>query len=172
MRDVTASTLRSWLETGDAEIIDVREPAEFAAGHVPGARSVPLGTLRQADLGGTRKLVLVCASGRRSASGCDAIAATATREVHSLDGGMAAWKAAGGAVAGTGKPVMPLDRQVLIAAGSLVLAGVIGSQLVHPGFIWLSAFVGAGLVFAGTTGFCGMALLLAKAPWNQRPARA
>jgi rhodanese-related sulfurtransferase len=128
MRDVNAATLAAWLKAGEADIIDVREPGEFAAGHVPGARSVPLGTIRQADLGGTRKLVLVCASGRRSASGCDAIAATAGREVYSLAGGLSAWKASGGAVEGTGGATTPISRQVLIGAGALILAGLVGGQ--------------------------------------------
>ena len=60
-----------------------------------------------------------------------------------------------------------LERQVRIGAGALVVVGVVLAQMVNPGFVWLSAFVGAGLVFAGVTGFCGMGLLLAKAPWNR-----
>jgi rhodanese-related sulfurtransferase len=68
--------------------------------------------------------------------------------------------------------VISLERQVRIAAGSLVLIGVLLAYFVHPGFIALSAFVGAGLVFAGVTDWCGMGLLLAKLPWNQKPGGA
>lgn len=171
MRQIKAERLKGWLAEGDVEVVDVREPAEFASGHVPGARNVPLGGLKQADLSGTGRLVLVCASGRRSGMGCDAIAGQLAREVYSLDGGTSAWKAAGGAVEGSGRAVMPLDRQVLVAAGGLVVLGFVLSRFVAPAFIWLSAFVGAGLVFAGLTGFCGMALVLARAPWNRHPAR-
>ena len=66
--------------------------------------------------------------------------------------------------------VISLERQVRIAAGAIVLTGVLLACFVHPGFIWLSGFVGAGLVFAGITDFCGMGLLLAKLPWNKRPS--
>jgi predicted branched-subunit amino acid permease len=70
-------------------------------------------------------------------------------------------------VHGTTKAIS-VERQVRIAAGSIVLSGVLLSKFVHPNFVWLSGFVGAGLIFAGITDFCGMGLLLAKAPWNRR----
>jgi len=88
-----------------------------------------------------------------------------------LAGGVDGWAAAGLPLVENRKAPLELMRQVQIVAGSLVLAGVILGFLVHPGFFGLSAFVGAGLTFAGATGFCGMARLLALAPWN-RPARA
>jgi rhodanese-related sulfurtransferase len=97
-------------------------------------------------------------------SGCAALGG----EAMTLAGGMAAWRKAGGPVEGDGGRGIPLDRQVLIVAGVLVLLGVVLAQMVHPGWNALSGFVGAGLVFAGLSGFCGLALLLAKAPWNQR----
>jgi hypothetical protein len=78
-----------------------------------------------------------------------------------------AWEAAGLPVT-RGKKVLSLERQVRVAAGLLVLTGVILGTWVHPGFHGLAGFVGAGLVFAGLTDWCGMAMLLAKMPWNQR----
>lgn len=170
VQTVAPAELTRWLAAGEAVVVDVREPAEFAGGHLPGAVSLPMSGLGAATLPAHRdmKLVLVCATGRRSGMSCDQVAARAEGPVYSLDGGLAAWRAAGGTVEGTGRQVLPLDRQVLIGAGSVVLAGVALGSLVHPGFYGLSAFAGAGLVVAGTTGFCGMALILARAPWNRR----
>jgi hypothetical protein len=68
--------------------------------------------------------------------------------------------------------VISLERQVRIAAGAIVLSGVLLACLVNFNFIWLSGFVGAGLIFAGITDFCGMGLLLAKMPWNKRKSLA
>lgn len=174
VQTVTATTLSQWLAAGDALVVDVREPAEFAGGHIPGSLSVPMSRLGDTDMpaAGSRRLVLVCASGRRSEMSCGKVADKTGGVVHSLDGGLAAWRQAGGAVQGTGRAVLPLDRQVLIGAGSVVLAGVGLGALVHPGFYALSAFAGCGLIVAGTTGFCGMALILARAPWNRAPRPA
>jgi rhodanese-related sulfurtransferase len=171
---VTAATLSRWLAADEALVVDVREPAEFAGGHIPGSLSVPMAKIGDIDLGalGSRKLVLVCASGRRSEMSCARIADRAPASVHSLTGGLAAWRAEGGGVEGTGLNVLPLDRQVLVGAGSVVLTGIGLGALVHPAFLALSAFAGAGLIIAGTTGFCGMALILARAPWNRAPKAA
>lgn len=171
MREIDAATAMSWLAKGGARIVDVREPAEFASEHIRGAQSLPLGQIgavRIAPQAG-EKLILVCASGRRSGMACERLAAEGM-EVYSLTSGLSGWKSAGGSVETSTRKVIPLERQVLLGAGFLVLTGVILSFLAHPNWIALSAFVGAGLMFAGLTGFCGMALLLARAPWNQRGA--
>jgi rhodanese-related sulfurtransferase len=84
-----------------------------------------------------------------------------------LEGGFGAWLEAGLPVHRHARAPLPLMRQVQIAAGSLVLLGVLLSQTVAPGWIWLSGFVGAGLIFAGVSGFCGMARLLGVMPWNR-----
>jgi rhodanese-related sulfurtransferase len=172
-QSVDARTLRSWIAAGEAVVVDVREPAEFAGGHIPGAVSLPLTRLAREPLPdiGERRLVLVCASGRRSAAGCETLEARDGRPVWSLAGGTAAWQQDGGQVAREGRGVIPLERQVLAAAGLMVLAGMLLGTLVHPGFYAIAAFVGAGLTVAGLTGFCGMALLLARAPWNGGAAR-
>jgi rhodanese-related sulfurtransferase len=172
---ISGAGLRERLAANSATVIDVREPGEFAGGHVPGSINVPLSRLPShafSDLAG-REIVLVCASGRRSGRGCDALAALpalAGVKVSSLDGGVGSYTAAGGTLARTGKGVIPIERQVFAIAGFLVLMGVLLGSAVHPAFYAVSAFVGAGLMVAGLTGFCGMALLLAKAPWNQRAA--
>jgi rhodanese-related sulfurtransferase len=173
MREIDAATAMKWLTKGEARILDVREPAEFSSEHIRGAQSLPLSQLGAMRIAppGAQKLVLVCASGRRSGMACERLAAEGV-EAYSLSGGLMGWKSAGGSVDASARKVIPLERQVLLGAGFLVLTGVILSLLVHPNWIALSAFVGAGLMVAGLTGFCGMALLLARAPWNQRGAEA
>jgi rhodanese-related sulfurtransferase len=172
MREIDASAAMAMVRAGEAVVVDVREPAEFASGHLPGAHNIPLGQLSGARLEPEpgKTLLLVCASGMRSARGCASLGPEAS--AVSLAGGVKAWRAAGGEVEGSGATVIPLDRQVLIAAGALVLFGVLMAVFVNPRWMLLPGFVGAGLVFAGLSGFCGMAMLLAKAPWNRRAERA
>lgn len=155
--------------TSDAVWLDVRTPLEHREAHIDGGRLVPLDSL---DAGGLarevadRKTVVVCRSGNRAKQAAERLAAAGCREVLVLDGGMLAWQAAGLPVT-RGQKAMSLERQVRVAAGLLVVAGVGMGTWVHPAFYGLSAFVGAGLVFAGLTDWCGMGLLLAKAPWNK-----
>lgn len=153
-------------------LLDVRTPLEHQEVNLPQAKLIPLDELDPADLvkkeGAERELVVICRSGGRAKKAADKLAAAGMSNVCILDGGMLAWTAAGMPVA-RGRKVMSLERQVRIAAGGMALAGVILGTWVHPGFYGLSAFVGAGLVFAGITDWCGMGLLLAKAPWNKAP---
>jgi rhodanese-related sulfurtransferase len=166
---ISATDLISMTARGEALVIDVREPGEFESGHIASAVSVPLARLGLDEMSVPhgKTLVLVCASGRRSASGCEVVAKRLDGAVYSLDGGMNAWRAAGGTVVGRSRSVLSIDRQVQVIAGLLVLSGVVFGFTLHPGFFALSGFVGAGLTFAGLSGFCGMARVLALAPWNQ-----
>jgi rhodanese-related sulfurtransferase len=151
-------------------LVDVRTPAEFAAEHLAGAQSIPLerldDTVVDALARASSRCVLICASGRRARAAREKLAAAGAGAVSVLEGGMAAWVQAGLPVV-RGKGVISLERQVRIAAGLLVLAGVLLGRMVHPAFYALSGLVGTGLVFAGITDWCGMALLLARMPWNQ-----
>ncbi|MGF1583558.1 MAG: rhodanese-like domain-containing protein [Gemmataceae bacterium] len=153
------------------DLIDVRTPVEFREIHVPFARNVPLDTLRPADLMGHRNgnaeepLYVICRSGKRAQMACEKILAAGYPNIVSVDGGTDAWAQSGLPVV-RGKKAMSLERQVRVAAGSLVLIGL-GLGFLHQGFLALSAFVGAGLVFAGITDTCGMGILLSKMPWNQ-----
>jgi len=164
---ISAHDLADQLATKGVTVIDVREPMEYASGHINGSLNIPLARIAQADLP-RGPLVLVCQSGNRSAKGVQ----TLLRQSHphpitDLEGGIPSWQQAGLPVRRLANAPLPLMRQVQIAAGSLVLLGLILSNLVAPAWILLSWFVGAGLVFAGVSGFCGMARLLALMPWNR-----
>ena len=155
------------------DLIDVRTPAEYAEVHAEGARLVPLDRLDVKALLASRQgapddpIYFLCRSGARAAKACEALGAAGFTHVLSVEGGTEAWIAAGLPVVRGTRKTIGLERQVRIAAGLLVLLGVVLGWLVHPVAYALSAFVGAGLVFAGVTDTCGMGLLLAKMPWNQ-----
>ncbi|SNR69856.1 rhodanese-like domain-containing protein [Blastococcus mobilis] len=155
----------------DPTLIDVRTPAEFEAGHIPGAVNIPLDELRGQldDLRGVlhdSDVVLVCRSGARAGQAQQALQAAGLSSSAVLSGGIVDWEKTGGPV-NRGRQVWDLERQVRFGAGSLVLTGILGS-LVAPKMKWLSGFVGGGLVFAAVTNTCAMGMALAKMPWNRR----
>jgi rhodanese-related sulfurtransferase len=148
-------------------VIDVREPIEYAGGHIAGSLNIPLARLCSSDLP-PGPLVLVCQSGNRSAKGVQTLRDRNHPDpVADLEGGLPAWQEAGMPILRNHQAPLPLMRQVQIAAGSLVLLGLVLSSTVAPAWILLSWGVGAGLVFAGVSGWCGMARLLARMPWNR-----
>lgn len=156
-----------------AELIDVRTPAEFAAQHAVGAHSLPLDQLNAAAFlserkgKGTRPIYLLCQGGKRATMAAEKLAAAGCGDAVVVEGGTTAWAAAGLPCESSGRKVMSLERQVRIAAGALVLGGVLLGWCVHPLFVWLSGFVGAGLMFSGISDTCTMGMLIAKMPWNQ-----
>ena len=171
MRTVNVATLKEWLAKGEVVLIDVREPAEHAAQNIPEAKLVPLAELCKDKIPGLtgKKLVIHCQAGMRGQRACEKILAEdPCLEVYNLEGGISAWLQSGCASGGSGQCFIPLDRQVLLLAGSFVLMGSLLGYFVSPKFFLLSVFFGLGLMVAGLTGFCGGALLLAKAPWNQK----
>ena len=112
----------------------------------------------------------MCRTGRRSAEAQKKLTARGFADVTNVAGGFEAWKKENLPFERDENAPWALERQVRFAAGLLVLTGVLSSVFVHPYFVWLSAFVGAGLVFAAVTDTCAMGLLLAKMPWNSQPA--
>ncbi len=156
-----------------AVLIDIREADEVARDAVSQALSAPLSTFDVAPLAlrHDRDAIFMCRTGNRTAVNAERLAARVIGEAFVMQGGLEAWKAAGLPTLKTPKAPIEVMRQVQMAAGGLVLAGAILGLTVHPAFWGLSMFVGAGLFVAGATGYCGMARLLAAAPWN-RSARA
>jgi rhodanese-related sulfurtransferase len=159
-------------KNGQVELIDVRTPVEYRELHVAAARNVPLDRLDPAAVVETRHgskdepLYLICRSGSRGRQACEKFLAAGFTNVINVEGGTLAYVECGLPVV-RGKKAISLERQVRIAAGLLVLLGAVLGWLVHPAFVGLSAFVGAGLFFAGISDTCGMGMLLARMPWNQ-----
>ena len=151
-------------------MIDVRTPVEFAEVHVPQARSVPLDELKPGSLQlpKDQPVYLLCRSGQRATKAAEKFAKEGFAQPIVVEGGTLAWIDANLPVTRSTSKVISLERQVRIAAGSLVLTGVLLGWFVHRRLHLAVGFVGAGLVFAGITDFCGMGLLLAKLPWNKR----
>ena len=153
------------------DLIDVRTPVEFREVHVEIARNVPLDQLDPTGLMQARNgsanepLYVICRSGSRGQQACEKFFKAGFSNVVNIEGGTLACMESGLPVV-RGKMAVSLERQVRIAAGSLVLLGV-GLSFVHLAFIGLSAFVGAGLMFSGITDTCGMGMILARMPWNR-----
>ena len=158
---------------GTIDLIDVRPPAAFREMHLAAARNVPLAELDPAavmqarDRKAAEPLYVVCQVGGSSRKACQKFHESGFTNVVNVEGGTTACVAAGLPVV-LGAKGVSLERQVRIAAGSLVLLGAVLGWLIHPLFVGLPAFVGAGLVFSGVTNTCGMGYLLALMPWNQR----
>jgi rhodanese-related sulfurtransferase len=173
MQTIEVKDLGSKQEQGDVELIDVRMPSEYETIHAACARNVPLDSLDPRSLmvsrnGSSHKpLYVICRGGNRSAQACQKFIDAGFENVVSVNGGTLAWEAAGLPVV-RGRKSLPLMQQVQIVAGFLTVLGVVLGYFVHPYFVGLSAFVGAGLMFAGATGLCPMASMIAKMPWNQR----
>jgi rhodanese-related sulfurtransferase len=178
MKTISPGELRALLASHpDLLLLDVRTPVEFAEVHVARARNEPLDSLDPRALLGSgilptdRAIHLICRTGSRATKAAEAFAKAGHADVVVVAGGTQGWIEAGLPVERGTVRAISLERQVRIAAGSLVFTGVILGWRIHPGFYGLSGFVGAGLVFAGITDYCGMGLLLARAPWNRtKPA--
>ena len=176
---MTVSTIspldaKAALAEGRAVLIDIREPNEHARESIPGACLVPLSKFAGHDFQAERArapiAIFHCQSGMRTRANAGTLAGTCFPEARILEGGLGAWKAAGLPTKLDASKPIEMQRQVQIAAGSLVLAGIVLAATVSPWFAALSAFVGGGLVFAGVSGWCGMAHLLALMPWNRQTA--
>lgn len=156
----------------NVRLLDVRTPGEYLAAHIRGAYNVPLDTLgehaREVRDNVADPIVLVCQSGQRARKAEEALKAAGMENMHVLDGGVNGWVAAGLPVV-RGPKKLSLERQVRIVAGALAVIGGLLGAFMNPLLGLLAAFVGGGLVFAGITDTCGMAMVLAKLPYN-RPA--
>lgn len=174
MKTITPEDAAQMLRDG-AMLVDVREADEHVRIRIPGARNLPLSRLDDAELAvhQGKPVLFHCRSGARTEGNAERLAAKAGDcEAFVVSGGLDAWKRAGLPVAEDRRQPIEVMRQVQIAAGSLVLLGVVLGALVSPWFYGLAGFVGAGLVFAGVSGTCAMATILRAMPWNRPLAAA
>lgn len=172
-KTISAQDLCRMCREGAAiDLIDVRTPVEFREVHSVYARNIPLDALKPEDILATRQgeldapVYVICRSGSRGAKACEAFVNAGFANVVNVDGGTAAWDQAGLPV-NRGRKAISLERQVRIAAGFIVLTGSLLAAFVHPWFVGIPAFVGAGLMFAGITDTCAMGMMIARMPWNQ-----
>ncbi len=169
---ISVEKLAERREQGNVDLVDVRTPMEFRETHAAFARNVPFTSLNPQQVMEARNgnadepLYVICRGGVRSRKACEKFTDAGYSNVISVEGGTDAWEEAGLPVV-RGKKGVSLERQVRIAAGALVFLGAVLGFFVNPYFIGISAFVGAGLVFAGITDTCGMGMLIARMPWNQ-----
>lgn len=154
---------------GKSQLVDVRSASEFASGHIPGAVNIPMDQIevRLDDLLPNVPTVLICQAGKRARITAGLLE-PCQREIAVLEGGTGAWIQAGLPVVSSVKTRWSLERQVRLGAGLLVLAGALLAFTVNTNWLFLSAFVGLGLSFAGVTDICLMAEILGPMPWNGR----
>jgi rhodanese-related sulfurtransferase len=171
---ISAGDANRKLDAGEAVLIDIRETDEHAREHILGARLAPLSAIDSHDFDAdhAKAAVFHCRSGMRTQMNAAKLMSRGFRDAYFLDGGLEAWKAAGLPVHTNRDAPIDIMRQVLLTAGAIVLSGIVLGYFVNPGFLALAAFMGAGLMFAGATGWCGLALLLKTMPWNRATLRA
>jgi rhodanese-related sulfurtransferase len=174
MTSITPQLLHQKIIAGeDHYLLDVRTPREYAQVHVAGAILEPLESLRVAEVkrqtAGSPEapLYVLCQSGTRATQAISRLQQAGVSRCVLVEGGTVAWIQAGLPVEHQAVKSISLERQVRIAAGLLVLTGTVLGAFVHPALLGLPAFVGAGLIFAGVSDKCGMALVLARMPWNR-----
>lgn len=174
-RTISPAALSAFLCAGSApELLDVRTSPEYASAHVPGAKLIPLNELKIDAFLAQHKpgtpIYVLCQAGARATKAIEEFERAGCGDCVLVEGGTQGWIDAGLPVHRGASSVLPIMRQVQIVVGSLSTAGAILALAVNPWFAVLPFFLGCGLLFAGITGTCGMALLLAKMPWNRGQA--
>jgi rhodanese-related sulfurtransferase len=175
IREIDAPTARQWLDSGQAILLDVREPDENARERIKGSKLNPLTRFDPAAAAPPpgKKAILHCKAGRRSMEACRLAISAGFGPVYTLTGGIDAWKAAGlPTEVSKGGSAISVLRQMQLTVGAFVLGGTALGYFVSPWFFIIPAFFGSGLIFAGASGFCGMMVLLSKMPWNKAPDSA
>ena len=167
---IRSESLKQLLDEGKVTLVDVREPAEYAGEHIPGAVLMPLSKFDPEAIPqeAGKNLVLYCRSGSRSAQAAQKLFAAGYEDVTHLSCGIGDWKEKGFDTLINVNAPISIMRQVQIVAGTLIVTGTLLGAFVSPWFLILSGFVGSGLLFAGITNTCALAMLLAKLPYNQR----
>jgi rhodanese-related sulfurtransferase len=173
MKEISIHTFKEILETeksnSTVDFINVCTPAEYREKHIPGVRSVPLDTLTSHlnEFKDKKTIYIHCRSGRRGRSAIEKLKELGvTAELVNVEGGILAWDEAGFHTLSLTKRI-PIMQQVMLTAGVIILVSHALAQISHPSFVYLSLFVGAGLTLSGLTGWCGMAYLLSRMPWNK-----
>ncbi len=169
MEKITVQELKKEIDAGtSAQIVDVRTPSEYIGERIEQAVSVPLIHFDRLamSLDKSRDVYAMCRGGQRASEFCRKLDALGYR-TFCVEGGLSAWLKQDFPVVRAPSQPWSLERQTRFAIGFIVFIGVFLALTVHPHFIYLSGFVGIGLMYSGVADFCGMSLLLAKMPWNK-----
>ena len=172
IKQASVHEINEMFDNGDeCQIIDVREFSEFNSERIANAELMPLSSFEKqaANIDHSKPVYIMCRSGNRAKQAAEKLVSKGFTDIHVIEGGMLAWSQAKLPIIKGESKVWSLERQVRFTAGLLVLLGVVLSLIIHQYLIGISAFVGAGLAFAGATDTCGMAMILAKMPWNRQP---
>ncbi len=174
MKEISIHTFKHAIETEKdnpaVDFINVCSPVEYAEKHIPGVRSVPLDEIpaHLNEFNNKKTIYVHCRSGKRGRAAIEKLESLGiTAELINVEGGILAWDEAGFGTQALSKRRIPLMQQVLLTAGLIIVLSHIGAVVLHPNLIYISLAVGAGLTFSGLTGWCGMAYLLGKMPWNK-----
>ena len=172
--EISPASAHELLQNGGTTLIDVRTDVEFAEQHAPGSRHIPLDRLPSglSTLDPSRHYSLLCLSGKRASRAAEILSDHGFTRAAAITGGLENWKSAGLPCEQTPRRMLPLMRQVQLVVGILSLTASLLAIFIHPLFAIVPAFLGAGLTLAGSTGWCGLALLLARMPWNRGPNSA
>ncbi len=167
---IDAQTLQELVNQNEVILIDVREPSEYSGEHIEGAKLVPLSTFTADKIpqNSAKPVILYCQSSNRSGQAAQKLLQAGFQEVTHLEGGLNNWKQQGLPTKVNKNAPISIMRQVQIVAGTLILTGTLLGAFVSPKWLFLSGFVGSGLLFAGVSNNCMMANLLAKLPYNQK----
>jgi len=173
IKAITPQAARQLMENGGL-LVDVRAEDEHKREHIAHALPIPLERLAGQPLpvNNATAVIFYCRSGNRTQINSHILAAHTSCDAYVLEGGLDAWKKSGLPVIVDASQPLELSRQVHIAAGSMIVLGTILGVTVTPWFYALSGFVGAGLLFAGISRFCGLARVLMKMPWNRHTPAA
>ena len=168
---VSPATAEQKHSAGNSTILDVRTDVEFAEQQIPGSLHIPLDRLAEkcSQLDSRSHFSLLCLSGKRATTAAGILTTNGFENIDIIEGGLTSWQAAGLPVEKSTRKTLPLMRQVQLTIGVLALTGSLLAIFLNPLFAILPAFLGAGLTFAGATGWCGLAILLSKMPWNRCP---
>jgi len=171
IKNIDAKTLKQWLLNKEAILIDVREPTEHATRKISEASLCPLGDIdkKNPEFPKNKKIVMHCKSGRRGTLACQKLLEIYPKlDIYNLQGGIDAWELAGFSTQISKSRILPLDQQVQLTIGIFLIVSSFLAYYLNPLFNLLTVFFAGGLIFAGLSGSCGMAKLLARMPWNQK----
>lgn len=169
MKTIAPHETQTLSQKPEVTLLDVRTPVEFAEKHIEGSQHLPLDQLEeQIDaLNNEQSYVLICAAGKRAEKACQILSAKEFSNLQVMTNGIQGWEGAGLPLNRSEKKVLPLMQQVHLTIGLAVLTFSLLAYFVNPAFAFGSAFFGAGLTMAGSTGWCGLGILLSKMPWNK-----